>query len=574
MWYNNVISMKQILNQKSGAVLSVLMAVVMVAGALQHARLTHAADEPVCGDGVWEGVEECDDGDLVSGDGCSSTCLKEVCGNNRVDFAEQCDDGNAVANDGCSNYCLVEFCGDRSTQDGRGEECDDGNNLSGDGCSSSCKLEGNTLIREDVLPEPEPLPAQPVVLTQADAALAFLDTPAGEEIMTYLSREEGIQLETILKKLDAGKRLTAQERAWAIALYQKLQETKLAERVRYTDLLKEFIATPISSEVVDEKNLQKSRLVDVEVPIAIEELRRAVAIIRRGELQKQVVADVSKLTRQGLDISADTPTDYASYLTPGNRPIQVFATLKSIKEAAEKYATGNVPGSLEIIRSEAQILRQALPIFELEYELNPQDVDPLLVAIEDVTLKATRQSVYGVVEAINEFLAVLAEKKIFTTSDLALLAEADLHAAANAERIAVQLDKSDELRDADSLASFVQSLAILAPEDLRDIFSYGRVDAQRQALREMLLADKRITDLRQILRDAGDVEYDQRFTALMSEIGNTGNGMETFTVCDDSMTDALQCANQYLVDLQEAVRGRSITTRVVGFFQDLFGIGI
>ena len=33
---------------------------------------------PVCGNGIIESGEECDDGNTVSGDGCSSSCLKEV----------------------------------------------------------------------------------------------------------------------------------------------------------------------------------------------------------------------------------------------------------------------------------------------------------------------------------------------------------------------------------------------------------------------------------------------------------------------------------------------------------------
>ena len=33
---------------------------------------------PVCGNGILEGVEECDDGNIVSGDGCSSTCTIET----------------------------------------------------------------------------------------------------------------------------------------------------------------------------------------------------------------------------------------------------------------------------------------------------------------------------------------------------------------------------------------------------------------------------------------------------------------------------------------------------------------
>ncbi len=32
----------------------------------------------VCGDGVVEGSEQCDDGNLVNGDGCSSSCVVEL----------------------------------------------------------------------------------------------------------------------------------------------------------------------------------------------------------------------------------------------------------------------------------------------------------------------------------------------------------------------------------------------------------------------------------------------------------------------------------------------------------------
>jgi cysteine-rich repeat protein len=33
---------------------------------------------PVCGNGVLEGSEQCDDGNLVTGDGCSATCQLET----------------------------------------------------------------------------------------------------------------------------------------------------------------------------------------------------------------------------------------------------------------------------------------------------------------------------------------------------------------------------------------------------------------------------------------------------------------------------------------------------------------
>ena len=139
-----------------------------------------------------EGTEECDDGNSLDNDGCSSRCTVEsgfqctsgcrtfcefmrpstcvaVCGDARNAASEECDDGNLISGDGCSKYCQVErgwaclpgrggerereervaskestsvcrpVCGDGYVR--AGEECDDGNLLSGDGCSWNCTRE-------------------------------------------------------------------------------------------------------------------------------------------------------------------------------------------------------------------------------------------------------------------------------------------------------------------------------------------------------------------------------------------------------------------------------------------------
>src|SRR5690349_18615383 len=55
-----------------------------------------------CGDGVVDEREVCDDGNVVSGDGCRADCAKtEMCGDAIVDANEPCDDGNANPADGC-----------------------------------------------------------------------------------------------------------------------------------------------------------------------------------------------------------------------------------------------------------------------------------------------------------------------------------------------------------------------------------------------------------------------------------------------------------------------------------------
>ena len=125
-----------------------------------------------CGDGIKNGHEECDDGNTVSGDGCSSICRIEccvypepvcpafggcretVCGNGVLTSNEVCDDGNTVGGDGCSADCqavepgfhcgapgkkCTPICGDHVLNGT--ETCDDGNIVDGDGCSAYCLTE-------------------------------------------------------------------------------------------------------------------------------------------------------------------------------------------------------------------------------------------------------------------------------------------------------------------------------------------------------------------------------------------------------------------------------------------------
>ncbi len=88
-----------------------------------------------CGDGFVHASEDCDDGNLIDGDGCESDCTPTpVCGNSIVEVGEECDDGNLAANDGCSPTC--KLCGNNAI--GADEQCDDGNTNNNDGCSSVC----------------------------------------------------------------------------------------------------------------------------------------------------------------------------------------------------------------------------------------------------------------------------------------------------------------------------------------------------------------------------------------------------------------------------------------------------
>ena len=71
------------------------------------ARITY----PVCPE--WNGLapgfgmEQCDDNNTISGDGCSMFCWLE-CGNGVITPPEECDDQNQIHGDGCSAQCLIE----------------------------------------------------------------------------------------------------------------------------------------------------------------------------------------------------------------------------------------------------------------------------------------------------------------------------------------------------------------------------------------------------------------------------------------------------------------------------------
>ncbi|MCE9624877.1 MAG: DUF4215 domain-containing protein, partial [Deltaproteobacteria bacterium] len=95
----------------------------------------------ICGNGIQNAGEACDDGNTVDGDGCASNCTLPGCGNDVVEAGEACDDGNTQDGDGCSATCQVEAsCGNGVVD--AGEACDDGNENNNDACSNVCAVTG------------------------------------------------------------------------------------------------------------------------------------------------------------------------------------------------------------------------------------------------------------------------------------------------------------------------------------------------------------------------------------------------------------------------------------------------
>lgn len=141
--------------------------------------LVECLQDSTCGDGAQTGVEECDDSNTTSGDGCSSVCEDEVCGDGVVNnngteqcdgtagttpgvtgcdlvtcqliqlprcgdnmvnqASEQCDGTATPAGRTCSATCtFVPVCGNGFVE--APEVCDDGNVASGDSCNATCTM--------------------------------------------------------------------------------------------------------------------------------------------------------------------------------------------------------------------------------------------------------------------------------------------------------------------------------------------------------------------------------------------------------------------------------------------------
>ena len=118
----------------------------------------------ICGNGLLEMSEACDDANITSRDGCTSTCKIEPgyycpfpgqrclplgippkCGNGILDdtLGETCDDGE---HNGQSGYCPIDcghpaVCGNAVIEAWNGEQCDDGVNEGAyRGCMPNCQL--------------------------------------------------------------------------------------------------------------------------------------------------------------------------------------------------------------------------------------------------------------------------------------------------------------------------------------------------------------------------------------------------------------------------------------------------
>jgi hypothetical protein len=159
--------------------------------------------ETTCGDGITNGMDECDDGTGANGmdpSTCTSTCKNNTCGDSEVLGTEECDDGsNASNNDACissgPNDCKNNVCGDGYLFTGQ-ELCEPASGTPGtDGIAScdagccptatinslttnaqrfaaaDCALDAYEALMQTIVPELR----RPYLQKQVDSARAYAD---------------------------------------------------------------------------------------------------------------------------------------------------------------------------------------------------------------------------------------------------------------------------------------------------------------------------------------------------------------------------------------------------------------
>ncbi|MEQ1849639.1 MAG: DUF4215 domain-containing protein [Candidatus Peribacteraceae bacterium] len=663
-----------------------LIAVLLV-GAF-HAPERSTAQTPadsVCGDKILDIGEQCDDGNLLNGDGCSNKCQLEICGNSIVDRNEQCDDGNTKNSDGCSAQCFIEFCGDGILQELLSEQCDDKNTVNGDGCSSKCQkevpligfcpytdvmqrnlkklhsyfkysqgakppknhffqhswtekdiammqellvdrwlvnkpmtcaeyqylfslLKKATLTRIKIdgpiiVPNPEPLPDKEKEKTtgstspssgstggsspssggsrgnrdeQVKKAGTFLASATGKGVYDRLKPEARGRLDEILRRYRQGRGLTQDELLWITSLADQIMLAKQAEEKLYTDLLNRFTSTDISRGVLEANQLLRDHLVDVEIPTAVAELEKAVAIVERGELKEEVQRALNRLQRQQVRIES-APLVASSSFDEAARPIETFSALVALKDDAEKVATPSIPGSASVIALETQQIRDALPYLAETHDVDSEEVTALLDLIDIRSKTVDVYSAERYVSTVNRLTNELQRSGIEQIQDPQTFALITTDTLARADRVSTEY--APRFLTASFLTTTTEQtpyeeldvITSYAPAEYRPAFTEGTTDEQREALQSFLESNDRLGYLRETLEERGESDQ-EKYDALLQDIERIGIDDLASTSCDDSVQAGMDCADAYMASLQETVRSGSLWTRIVGSVQDVFGL--
>ena len=164
---------------------------------------------------VWDRVLTSSEVKSIFDTGNIGMCAvpESVCGNGFIETGEECDDGNLISTDACTSECKIAVCGDGMIRTGF-EQCD-GSNVGNASCQSlgfangslSCTV-GCTYNNTACMAAPEPVPLPPATTLTVNGTKISLGelAPANDTFSTLLTATEGfsqkIMIYTILYGAD------------------------------------------------------------------------------------------------------------------------------------------------------------------------------------------------------------------------------------------------------------------------------------------------------------------------------------------------------------------------------------
>lgn len=548
--YPDSLTQKRIANKhvSTGIVTSALAVLVMVALIVGYGTFTQAQDPAqVCGNGAKEGLEQCDDGDLSNGDGCSSQCTIEKCGNGIVDEAigEQCD-GTA----GCDAHCHLEYCGDGRMQSS--EQCDDGNGVNDDGCSSVCTLETSDTDSETTHPAATTIEKKPRVKPP------FPPTPRPLSDATIIRESQNIlsdalfialplgskdELATILRKLSFG-RISVEARERALFIVRSLKEHLQRDQEITQSLVRSLV--DVSDAYFRELGIDTQKLRHADPTVVLQELDRVAPVRTPAEIRSIASAKQAYLADLGLRVAPLGDTT-----TTGEMFSEIVDTVKTLST----QKTQDIDRSLRTLR-DTEDLKGAVRTFQAEHALQDATMKDLNDRLEKV---ATSQTPSETVSAVRAFTKGLESAGVVKPSDLLQ----DTHTAAPVDR-----PQSDFLPTVppDVLPAVLEKV----PATVSASFKAGSLKDQANAFREFLKSDEHLKTLETSLEPDRRAVYEERFREIDTALDRIISGQSVGT-CDTSMSAVLLCANRILVDLETEVRSSaSLFDQTVHYLQDRF----
>ncbi len=510
------------------------------------------AEDAVCGDGEVTDTEQCDDGNLSFGDGCSPVCEIEMCGNGVLETGEQCDDGNTRRSDGCDALCQIEYCGDGIQQILLSEQCDDGNALDDDGCSARCTKEisdpeeqsssslssvvSSSLASSVSSSLSESLhsaassrassPSIPLSQRTALASQTFFTSPQGEDILSLLSSDDQAFLLNLLRSLGQGKKINQEQKDAIPALREHLSSALDRDREKYSSLLASLIDGVLSEEVtlsqfLDPALLRSGSLADI--LRSLEEKYRPFSSVDREEL----LASLTSLSLDEQTLRALRSDDHGTALS-------LLSQIVALKQRLAPLASTDVSASKQLLKEQIAFLRDNATLLERESGLSSEEFSALLSRAS--SLLASDQ------------LSASALQPIETTLMRAL---------------PVPTSHTSSSRP----ALLSSSSASLAPATV-EAFRLGTSTEQATVLHTLLLQDDVLQSLLVRAKEHHLTDLLTEYEALQGDIDALSHSQNTNRPCDDNTSALITCIHSYTLRLQDAVRQTSFFTRLVGRVQD------